>query len=515
MDVPVFGGRMRIVAYLDHERTPYFRVVMDVLLDEEARLGMHLGASEIDRRVRDALAVEPELLEQLPPVEDLLTHLQRWRNVDRIHNTRRSSTPEEFMRRDYLYQLTSAGARVHRAMMEIDRDMNDSGALQSSMLPEVLASLVLLVRALDSPEPDLPAALGAFRSTTEGFSVLSENARLFVQELNGSLASEEIRDVEKFIEYKDVVVRYLQQFTVVLGQLSPQIAGLMGRAEAVGLEARLQQLAALEAAPVLGRSRDEAVAREAQRMREQWANLRRWFLPGSDRPAIAELLLDRAAEAINFIILTVGHINDQRFRRANRTADLVTLAGWFDQATPGAATTALWRSAFGSYAARHLGHPHEVEDDDVRSQENWRASAPAPVSAELRARGPRAGAGPVPRVRDTRRAKSLLAAQQREQDSAAHGAEQALAARGPVRLSAVSELDRAEADVFLTCLGLVLSARPDGRKVRRVRTPDGRLQVVLVPPSNAQAGAGIRLRGGRLSLADFELTVSVIGKVRI
>ncbi|WP_327074086.1 TIGR02677 family protein [Kitasatospora purpeofusca] len=451
-------------------------------------------------------------MEQLPSPDRLLIHLFEWGNIDRIHNTRRSSTPEEFVKRDYLYQLTSAGARVHREMMRIDRDMNDNGALQSSMLPEVLSSLALMVRELNTPAPDLTVVLGAFQSTTKGFSLLSENAKLFVQGLNGSLASEEIRDVENFIEYKDVVVRYLQQFTVVLEQTSPQIAALVTQAEEIGLHLRLDQLAALEAAPVLGRSRDNAVAREAQRMREQWAGLRRWFVPNPDRPTIAQLLLDRAAEAINFIILTIGHINDQRFRRANRTADLVTLAGWFDHASVGPEATSLWRTAFGSYPSRHLGNPREAEDDDPLVEESWWESAPAPVSAELRARGPRAGSGPVPRIRDPRRAKSLLAAQQRREESTVQNAEEALAARGPVRLSALGALEPAEAEVFLTCLGLALAARTDRRDVRRARTPDGRLQIVLSPAADKQAGAGIHLRGGRLSLSDFELAVSMIGR---
>ncbi|WP_079023131.1 TIGR02677 family protein [Streptomyces odonnellii] len=507
-----FGGRMRVVAYLNHEKTLFYRLVLDVLLDEEARLGVHLSTAQIRQRVQDELASEPDLMEALPAVEGLLEDLYGWRNVDRIHNTRYTTTPEEYLQRDYLYQLTSAGARVHREMTRIDEDMSDAGSLQASMLPEVLSSLASLLRALREDDGDLSTALGAFRRTTEGFARLSEDAKLFVQGLNGSLASEEIREPEAFIAYKNVVVGYLQSFTVVLHQSAAPIAKLIIQLEQAGLLPRLTEMAALEAAPVLGVSQDEVVVREAQRMRELWEGLRRWFVAAGDRPPIAELLLDRASDAIAFIVMTVGHINDQRFRRASRTADLVALAGWFDgfdSAGGTRETTALWRTAFGSYSSRHLGHPGAFEDDcDARPEVGWWQTEPAPVSAELRSRGPRAHTGPPPRVRDPRRAKSLLAARQQQEHAATEAAERALADRGPVRLSELGRLDSAEAEVFLNCLGLVLSARERSGGIRRTRTPDGRLLITLGPAAEGSAAA-VELRGGALSTRDFELTLRV------
>ncbi|MBP5935716.1 TIGR02677 family protein [Streptomyces acidiscabies] len=507
-----FGGRMKIVAYLNHEKTLFYRLVLDVLLDEEARLGVHLSTEQIRQRVQDKLASEPELLEALPAVDGLLEDLYGWRNVDRIHNTRYTTTPEEYLQRDHLYQLTSAGARVHREMTRIDEDMSDAGSLQASMLPEVLASLAALLRAIREEDCDLSSTLGAFRRTTEGFVRLSEDAKLFVQGLGGSLASEEIRDTEAFIAYKNVVVGYLQSFTVVLHQSAAPIVKLIIQLERAGLLARLTEMAALEAAPVLGVSHEEVVLRDAQRMQQQWEGLRRWFVAASDRPPVAELLLDRASDAIAFIVMTIGHINDQRFRRASRTADLVALAGWFDgfdRTGGGRDTSALWRTAFGSYSSRHLGHPGAFEDDcDTGPEVGWWQSEPAPVSAELRSRGPRAHTGTPPRVRDPRRAKSLLAARQQQEHAATEAAERSLADRGPVRLSELGQLDSAEAEVFLTCLGLVLSTHRRSRGIRRARTPDGRLLITLGPAAEG-AAAAVELRGGVLSTQDFELTLLV------
>ncbi|MFJ3762864.1 TIGR02677 family protein [Streptomyces sp. NPDC090080] len=507
-----FGGRMKIVAYLDHKNALFYRLVLDVLLEEEARLGVHLSTAQIRQRVQDELVVEPELLEVFPAVEGLLDDLYDWRNVDRIQNTRYTTTPEEYLQRDFLYQLTSAGARVHREMTRIDQDMSHAGSLQASMLPEILESLASLLRVIREEDGDLSSALGAFRRTTEGFAQLSEDAKLFVQGLNGSLASKEIRDPEVFIAYKNVVVGYLQSFTVVLHESAAPIAKLIIELEQAGLLTRFTELAALEAAPVLGVSHEEVVAREAQRMGEMWEGLRRWFVAAEDRPPVAELLLDRASDAIAFIVMTVGHINDQRFRRASRTADLVALAGWcegFDTTGGGQETIALWRTAFGAYSSRHIGHPAVYEDDDARPETGWWQSGPAPVSAELRARGARAHKGSPPRIRDPRRAKSLLAARQKQEHATVEAAERSLADRGPVRLSELGRLDSAEAEVFLTCLGLVLSVGERNGGVRRTRTPDGRLLITLRPALDRTAAAAVELQGGVVSTRDFELTLLV------
>ncbi|MFI8434656.1 TIGR02677 family protein [Streptomyces sp. NPDC079020] len=507
-----FGHRMPLVNYLTRENAVFFRLVLDVLLEEESRLGIHLPTAEIGQKVAKRLKSAHELLEQMPPVDELLDTLHGWGNVDRIYNLRRSGTVQEFIRKDFLYQLTPTGAQVHRTLTLIDQELGAAGALQASMLPEVQEALIVLVHAVEAAPADLAGAGRAFQRLANGFTQLTENAKLFVQGLNRSLAVDDATDVEAFLAYKDVVVDYLQTFILALSRSGPLISGIIERAEKAGITARLGDIAAIEPAPQLGTTKEEIIARDTERLVRQWAGVRSWFFDGHDRLPVAQALQDRASDAVNQILLTIRQINEQRFRRVDRAADLVTLATWFDAMddAPEPKVSALWRTAFGMYSARHLGTPRAVDDDaDFLPQASWWDGPPAPVSATLRASGPRTRVGPPPRVRSPRRAKSLLAAELGKHRHEETSAEQALAARGSVRLSELGQLSDAESSVLLRCLDCVLSVSRDSAGVRRARTTDGRLAITLAPASAGPAAA-VAMRGGQMRIADMELTVRII-----
>jgi uncharacterized protein (TIGR02677 family) len=505
-------GRMPIVEYLVNDKAFHHRIVLDVLLLEESHLGIHLPTREIARRVDETLAES-----ELPPigeaaVEDLLTFLHGRGNVDRIHNTRRFSTASDFLRRDYLYQLTPEGAQVHRHMTWISSEMRMSGALQSSMLPEVLDALAYLVGALEQVPIDLEAVDRNFHRLTSGFTKLSENAKLFVQGLNRSLAFEEELVIEAFLAYKQVVVGYLQTFIVALDRYGPRISGLIAQAEHAGVLDVLPQIAKRSPTPILGVPLEDVIEQEIRTLAAQWAGIRSWFFESQDRPPVAYTLQDRASDAVNHIVLTVRQINEQRYRRANRSADLVTLASWFGGTEDQRERAALWRTAFGMYSARHLGTTRPLEADEDHAPElSWWDSSPAPVSAALRGSGPRTTSGSPPSVGDPRKAKSRLAGRRRLHIQAADAAERSFAARGRFRLSDLEGLTPPEADVLLSCLDSTLAVKPGPDGVRRTTTGDGRMRLELAPPEEGSR-ASISMRGGILQIEDFELFVCILAQ---
>ncbi|MFD9551732.1 TIGR02677 family protein [Nocardia salmonicida] len=502
---------MPIVAYLNVEHTVYYRLALDVLLEEESRLGIHLSTQEIGQRVRMRLTDAADLVANLPGIDGLLESLYNWGNVDRIYNMRRSGSAQEFLHKDFLYQLTSIGAQVHRTMTALDEEMGAVGSLQSSTLPEVFDALQVFVNAANLDHPDMTASAQAFQRLVHGFSALSENAKLFVQGLNRSLIVKGPDEIESFLAYKELIVGYLQTFIVALSRYRPLIADFLAQADDDRIARMFESIAEIEAPPQRGLSRADVVARDVARMNGQWSGLRSWFYETVDRPAVAQTLEQRASDAVNQILLTIRQINDQRFRRVDRSADLVSLASWFEgmQDAPEEELSALWRTAFGLYPARHLGVLRSLhDDDDAVESESWWTGRPAPVSAAYRAAGPRARQGPVPRIRSTRRAKSMLAAQQVSKMGAEANAERSLAARGTFRLSVLTELDDVEAEVLLRCLDVALSVAADDAGVHRAVTSDGRLQVFLTRVATRLAA--VALRGGRASLEDLEMTIRLL-----
>lgn len=506
-------GKMPLVSYLVSEYAPYYRLVLDVLLEEESVLGLHLATAEIDSRVR-ARINRSGAAGDAPDTEDLLQRLYAWGNVDRIHNTHRKSTAEEYLRRDYLFQLTPEGAQVHQTLRQIDTELGETGALQASMLPEVLNALHTLCNALDMSTSggmkiDRRGAFAALQRLIAGFSQLSDNAKRFVQGLHAVMENGDTLTEQVFIAYKDDVVLYLQTFVMELVRYSTPIANAIDVAEYRRVRARFLELARLEAAPALGMSQLEIAERDAARFEAQWNGLRSWVLGDTERPPITTALQDRAADAVSRIVAIVRKFNDARFRRIDRTTDLLVLAGWFAGTSDPLDRASLWRNAFGMYSARHFGTPHDQSGDlDTRPNTSWWDSPPAPVEARLRKQGPQARTGRPPRLGDPRAAKRRLAQQRAAEQESRDRAVERLTQCTPTRISEFPVLTEEETDLFLELLRtvIVVTANKDG--LQHAKTSDGRLSIVLCPgrPSNA-AAAVLRTERGLIAMEDFEIDI--------
>jgi uncharacterized protein (TIGR02677 family) len=506
----VLPGRMPVVRYLGLKAAPFYRVVLDVLVDEESRLGLQLPTATIAQRVTERLEQAASGPVDCPPVAKLLEQLYGWGNVDRIHNTHRKGSPQEYLRQDYLYQMTPAGTVVHRELARIDQELGMTGALQASMLPEVRSALVALVAALGEPKAEDrdQQAYIAFTRVVNGFTQLSENAKLFVQGLNRSLHLDSAEKAERFLAYKQLVVDYLQTFSVGIAKFAAGIAEGIEAAEQRGVLAALSEIAAVEVAPTLGVSTDKAAARDAEAMRARWLGLRRWFFPDGDQQPVVTMLADRSVEAISRIMTTVRQLNDERFRRMNRKADLVTMARWFSAAETD--VVSLWHAGFGLYPARHLGAPHPAEAEiDIRPGVGWWEGVAPPISPRLRTHGPRASGGVASRLPNQRKAKKLLREKQQAEDAAVEAAGRSLAGRSPCLMSSLTHLPAEEFDLLLRCLDVALARRAhDG--VRHAETSDGLIRVTLGPPAPDDT-ATITTPRGTMCIADFHITLEDMG----
>ncbi|SDJ12762.1 TIGR02677 family protein [Actinokineospora alba] len=503
---------MPVVRYLGSKLAPFYRIVLDVLFAEESRLGLQLSTATITQRVASRIELAAGGTVDCPPVANLLEQLHEWGNVDRIHNTHRKGDYQEYLKQDYLYQLTPAGTLVHRELTRIDQELGMTGALQASMLPEVRQALIALSNAFTETDAEKrnQDAYIAFTRVVNGFTLLSENAKLFVQGLNRSLHLDSAEKAESFLEYKTMAVDYLQTFSIGIAKFAAGIAEGIEAAENCGLLDVLPEIAAVEAAPTPGVSAVDAATRDAEIMRERWLGLRRWFFHDGDQQPVVTTLADRSVDAISRIMTTVRQLNDERFHRVNRKADLVTMARWFsDQDTD---VVLLWRAGFSLYPARHIGAPHPAEAEaDIRPGVSWWEGVTPPISLRLRTQGPRASGGVASRLPDQRMAKKLLKERQQAEDAVVEAATRSLAGRSPCRLSSLSHLSAAEFDVLLRCLDVALASR-DHDGVQSAETSDGMIKVILRPPAPGEFTT-IATPRGTIGIADFHITLEDLGAI--
>lgn len=503
------------VRYLASKNAAYYRTVLDVLVEEESRLGLHLSTSEIHRRSADRLAVVVKTYVGFPDVGPLLDQLHKWGNVDRIANTQRKGSVQEYLKKDYLYQMTPAGTIVHRELDRLDDELGKTGSLQASLLPEVLRALVELVDVLGNTKiargQRRQDAAAAFSRVVNGFTELTENAKLFVQGLNRPIDLDSALKGEAFLEYKQVVAEYLRTFTLGLARHAESIAIAIGNAEKAGVLLELSEIARIDAAPVLGISLEEVVRHDAELMRARWAGLRRWFFEDGDRPPVVRTLQERAVDAVNRIMALVRRLNEQRLGRLDRKSDLRLLARWFQAATSSEEVLELWRAGFGMYPARHFGAPHPHEDGlDFLPSTSWWHGPAVDISARLRKFGPRSRAGRPPRLTDPVTTKRFLQAKLAVQRAEEEAAAAALARRCPTALSELGLLPATEFAVLVTCLRAALSSQKTEDGSRHAVTNDGRLHVVLVEAASPEATAVVATDDGRIVIEDFVLTLTLL-----
>ena len=207
---------------------------------------------------------------------------------------------------------------------------------------------------------------------------------------------------------------------------------------------------------------------------------------------------------------TVRQLNDERFRRVDRKADLVRMARWFS--APETDAVSLWRAGFGLYPARHFGAPHRAEAEiDIRPETSWWDGVAPPISPRLRTQGPRASNGPAARLPDQRNAKRLLRLRQQAMDDAVEAAARSLAGRTPCRLSSMTELPAEEFAVLLSCLDVALASSPRNG-IRYAETSDGLIRIVLRQPIGDEF-ATVATSHGDISLEDFWVTLDIPGEV--
>jgi uncharacterized protein (TIGR02677 family) len=500
---------LRVFAYTVEAQAALYRVVVRVFAEAKALYRVQLRPDEIAPEVRRLG------FSDLLPADGLdraLDQLVEWGNLRRSHDTGRVASLEDFRRRHFVYQLTAAGEAAERAVGAVLAAIESSGSLQTVMLGAILRNLTELADELATPEPSSARLFEALFNVGEQFRALTENAGLFLAGLHAAIDAGEVH-AEAFVVYKQAVIAYLERFVGELAAIAPQVTRQVRRIEAAGVARMIELAAAADRAPTLAAgpntgSNAGSNAGPAGELALQWRGVAAWFVgEGRDRPMV-ESLRGAALQAINRILLVLERLHEKRFRRIDRTADLLRLASWFEALRArddGQGAHRLFQDAFGLFSARHFGGLHE-DPEGVRPGASWWQAPPVPVAPMLRSMGRTGVLGRMAPIEDHRREKLLLAERHRREHEDFLAALARFAGRGPLALSALPLLAPGELRLLLGLLDRLL-ARPagaDGR--RRARSRDGRLVLTLDPPV-AGAGARIETTHGRLTLPAWVLTV--------
>ena len=496
---------LRVFAYTVEGQAALYRVVVRVFAEAKARYRVQLRPDEIAPEVRRLGFAD------LLPADGLdraLDQLVEWGNLRRSHDTGRVASLEDFRRRHFVYQLTAAGEAAERAVGAVLAAIESSGSLQTVMLGAILRNLSELADEMAASAPSPARLFEALFNVGEQFRALTENAGLFLAGLHAAIDAGEVH-AEAFVVYKQAVIAYLERFVGELAAIAPQVTRQVRRIEAAGAERMIELAASADRAPAFAAG-PEAVPSggPAAELALQWRGVAAWFVGQEGERPTVDHLRGAALQAINRILRVLERLHEKRFRRIDRTADLLRLASWFEELGARgdeAGAHRLFQNAFGCFGARHFGGLHE-DPERVRPGTSWWQAPPVPVAPLLRSTGRTGVLGRMTPIEDHRREKHLLAERRRREAEDFLAALGRFAGRGPLDLSDLPPLSSAELRLLLGLLDRLLARSPGAGGRRVARSRDGRLSLTLDPPV-AGAKARIETTNGRLTLPAWVLTV--------
>jgi uncharacterized protein (TIGR02677 family) len=498
-------GGLILASYLTAEpaAAAQYRLIVDVLLDEQERSLAGVSRPGLDVLLRDRLArLADGPLKNHPagswlaalPLDRRLDQLVAWGVADQWPGP--GGVPH--------FQLTEPAARLHRAVRTLATDRGEPGAdpggsVAASVAPPVLAGHLDRLAAAVPGQPAAAAQAWSVVRTT--FGAMAEAAAGWQARLAAALAG--AADPARVAALQDTLRRYVDVWGTGVdrhsGPIAAHAAGLLEAGPAAWRPAALHSLGAAA-------TEDHLSALLAD-YRATLTGLLAWFGPGDNRAR-------RLRRQMRDVVVPLVH--GQRALAAGRgqlsqRADLLALAGALERAATDDDAWSLWCTATGLFSARHLPHPSPQPPGPAGSV-SFLAADPVPSSLLA---GPLAPAPPtaadldrVARMPDRSQARAAARAAASARQAAADQTRQAIQARSGLQLSAWSGLDAGQLDVLLSFLAALAGARPGQDGSRTVRTPDGRWTIRAEPAPPGASPAVIGTPAGRLVHPDLRLTIT-------
>lgn len=497
-------GGLALATYLTAPQASQYRLIVDVLLDEQQSSLTGVGIDELDVLVRARVTatagvhVAARLLETFTLVSRMEA-LEAWDVVTRWDDRTGSAEYTSWNRSSQRYQLQPLAAELHRAVRRLGED--SAGSVAATFAPGVLRSQLETMRAQLRVDPEaVVKAWSIVQTTLDG---MVRAAADWQSRLAGALVGPAAD--AKVSSLAQILNRYVDMWG----------AGVDNHSGALS-DAAVELLAAPDehwrAAAVYSAESGAGEERLVELVRTYHVTLRTvqtWF-GGSDNQArqLRRQMRDAIAPMIRgqrTLAAVGGHVS--------RRAELLALAGALEASPDEATAWQTWCAVTGLFSARHLPLSSPQPGGAAGGTSFWDAD-PAPVEARLREQGTRALTGRPARISDRsagRAAARHAAAAEREVAAATR---KAMLDRSGTYLSTWTGLDHRQLDLLLMMLADLASAGADASVERRADTGDGLWHLRAEPPAPERPSAVLHSPDGRLVVADIRLTITASGLAR-
>ena len=113
-------GTLQAASFLTSPRANQYRLIVGIMAERQTQSLTGVGHDEFVAVLRDRLADADELLAALN-LDERLAQLVAWGTCEAWQE--KAETEADFLRNRYRYQLTEAGAELHRTAERLDRGL--------------------------------------------------------------------------------------------------------------------------------------------------------------------------------------------------------------------------------------------------------------------------------------------------------------------------------------------------------------------------------------------------------
>ncbi|RJQ80561.1 DUF2397 family protein [Pseudonocardiaceae bacterium YIM PH 21723] len=437
-----------------------------------------------------------------------LKQLVDWGNL--VHGRRETiaASIAEFQHGSVRYQVSKLAVRVQRDVDELLRVPEGAREVSRELLPAIERGVAQLGGTLAEAvlaEGTNPASIAAKQAR----ELLAEQVTtLFLQHTElastvrdfyaylGQVVTRHHLDGTELSGFRNLLVDYIQMVVEDVLRYTPTIAtALVGFRRA---RAEMLRLLGGENVDLLGTT---LVERARGRSEADWQELTDWFVDRPGRPSQVTALREATARAIGSLLAGVKRATAGGGPLPGRRAELIKLAGWFDQAS-GEESHTLYAAAFGLHSARHLNPAPEHDGDDEHTP--WRDGPVTEVVVSVKSRGERAARGKPSKILDDPMTEHTLLGQARERDAQAAAAVAELTAASGSLGEATLSADATR--VLCELLTLAMAQRDSDADSGSVADPIRGLALTLNPAPGESTK--IRTAAGTLTLHNTSLAMS-------
>lgn len=303
-----------------------------------------------------------------------------WGNLSAVQDTAKASTYQQFMNKQFRYQMTEYAIEIERLTVRLENLIFEHGSLEPTLLERIKNQIMSIQRMAGEDDQSIG---GWWSGLASDFQRLNQNYQDYIRDWN-SVKAEEMMKSRGFLLQKEKLVDYLRHFIKELQAHSYEIEGLLRQITPEEKSAIFRKITDYEKGipridmePV----RDESIL---ENIRGKYESMEAFFCSGQGRISEVERILEITNEIIRKITRYAVNILDAASQYTNRKDEYRRVMELFSACTSYDEYHRMAGQVFGVSRFRHFQGNLERETESIFSS-IWE-EAPHLVITEPRVR---------------------------------------------------------------------------------------------------------------------------------